>query len=255
MRLFTHFALVCCSLVLLCSAAAAQQIAGSISTREVDGIRAIPNVPFSGTFVTDEVRTLADGSHIRTHTEERVYRDSAGRIRTERPVGAPLGFPAPPPGLPVMIQITDPAAGYSYNLQSQTKRATRMSLQPAVIDRAPALQPPPLPRQEIAEDLRPKSSTEILDPETIEGVLATGQRVTTTYPVNSIGNDAPIARVNERWTSTELGVVVMIKRLDPVAGDTIQRLTNIDQSEPDPALFKIPADYTITELRPLPVAN
>jgi hypothetical protein len=44
-----------------------------------------------------------------------------------------------------------------------------------------------------------------------------------------------------------LRVVVLSKHSDPRNGDTTDRLINIDRSEPDPALFRPPADYTITE--------
>ena len=52
--------------------------------------------------------------------------------------------------------------------------------------------------------------------------------------------------VNEAWYSEELRQNVLSKRSDP-SGETTERLTNIDRSEPDPSLFQPTADYTLTE--------
>ena len=81
----------------------------------------------------------------------------------------------------------------------------------------------------------------------IDGLWAKGTRSTITIPINVQGNDRPIARTVERWFSDELQLEILVKTTDPRNGDSIQRLTNIDRSEPDPALFRTPADYTITE--------
>ena len=58
----------------------------------------------------------------------------------------------------------------------------------------------------------------------------------------------PIVTVTERWYSPELQVTVMNKRTDPRTGTTTYKLTNVNRSEPSPALFQVPADYTIHEL-------
>jgi hypothetical protein len=71
--------------------------------------------------------------------------------------------------------------------------------------------------------------------------------MTTTIPANAQGNDQPIVTVFENWFSDELQIQVSSKRSDPRNGETTDSLTNIDRSEPDPSLFRLPADYTITE--------
>jgi hypothetical protein len=81
----------------------------------------------------------------------------------------------------------------------------------------------------------------------IDGLWAHGTRTTTTIPVNAQGNDRPLVMISENWFSEELKLQVLSKRSDPRRGETTDRLTNIDRSEPDPALFRPPADYTITE--------
>jgi hypothetical protein len=79
-----------------------------------------------------------------------------------------------------------------------------------------------------------------------------GTRITTTYPTGSFGNDRPFAAVSETWVSKDLREVILSKRSDPRTGETVQQLTDIDRSEPDPTLFRIPADYTVEDM---PVSN
>jgi hypothetical protein len=66
-----------------------------------------------------------------------------------------------------------------------------------------------------------------------------------TIPAGTIGNQAPIEMISERWFAPELGVVVMSRRTDPRFGETTYRLQNIARGEPSPELFEVPADYTI----------
>ena len=59
--------------------------------------------------------------------------------------------------------------------------------------------------------------------------------------------------MNEQWYSLELQVYVLTKQSDPRSGETIYRLANINRSEPDRALFEVPADYSVIEKSALPV--
>ena len=80
----------------------------------------------------------------------------------------------------------------------------------------------------------------------IDQVLVQGERRTWTFPVGSVGNDAPIVQVEEVWTSVDLKLTILSKRSDPRTGETVTRVTSLDRSEPDPALFQVPADYTVS---------
>ena len=88
---------------------------------------------------------------------------------------------------------------------------------------------------------------EDLGQQVIEGVLATGTRMTTTIPAGSIGNEQPILVVSEQWFSPDLKVLVMTKHSDPRSGENTYRLTNITQTEPARSLFEVPADYTLKD--------
>jgi hypothetical protein len=95
------------------------------------------------------------------------------------------------------------------------------------------------------------ANKEDLGTQTIEGVPATGTRVTITIPAGQIGNERPIEIVDERWYSKDLQAFVMTKHSDPRSGETVYRLTDISRTEPDHSLFQVPADYEVKE-PPLP---
>jgi hypothetical protein len=217
-----------------------------------DGGTAITGAPYSAEIVSEDVQTLVDGTHITRKSTSRVYRDSAGRTRTERPMGPP-GIE--PPDAPVMIEISDPVAHVHYFLNPTDKTAQKQSTRPREAlpvsqertafftreDRAP--QP-----SQAADSEPPKMTEEKLGTQTIEGLLVAGTRHTITWPVNSsMGNDRPITSVTETWSSPELNIVVLHKRSDPRSGENTWKLTNISRAEPDPSLFQPPADYTVKE--------
>jgi hypothetical protein len=81
-------------------------------------------------------------------------------------------------------------------------------------------------------------------------VVAEGTRYTHTIPAGAIGNEKPIVITTERWYSSDLQTVVMIRRSDPRTGETVFTLSNIQRTEPDASLFQVPADFTVTQGRP-----
>ncbi len=91
------------------------------------------------------------------------------------------------------------------------------------------------------------SSGEDLPAQSVNGVMATGHKTTITIPVGQIGNDRPIQVVNETWYSSDLQMVVKSSNSDPRFGNTSYELTNIVRSEPDPSLFEVPSDYTVSD--------
>jgi hypothetical protein len=80
----------------------------------------------------------------------------------------------------------------------------------------------------------------------LNGVPAKHSRVTISIPAGAIGNNREIKVVNERWYSDELQVLIRSVNTDPRFGVNIYELSDIKQTEPDPALFRPPADYTLT---------
>jgi hypothetical protein len=210
-----------------------------------------PGPPYSADRETETVQTLADGTHITTKNRSRIYRDSQGRTRTDVYLPATIQAREGSQG-PSMINIFDPVEGVQYSLNPRTRTAMRNRFPhpinaPPIAPKPPVNVPPPPPPQPRPKELMPQSRPEDLGMEMIEGVWTHHTKTTTTIPVNAEGNDRPMVRVFENWFSEELKVTVLGKRSDPRGGETTERLTNIDRSEPDPSLFVPPADYTITE--------
>jgi hypothetical protein len=221
--------------------------------------KVVKGAPYSATAEAETVQTLADGNRIRNKTTTLVYRDGEGRTRREV-VGKEQS-------LPTEVFISDPASGVNYSLDTQRRVAlkTQVNLQELNLEKMKFAAEMEMKRQtqesgEVAElkgkessRKKRKPSAEFLGQQVIEGVLCEGNRETSTIPAGAVGNDLPITIVREQWFSPELHVLVLTKQSDPRTGETIYRLTNINRSEPDRALFEVPADYNIIEKSAPPV--
>ncbi len=96
----------------------------------------VTGAPYSAQRVSEHVQIGADGTRFTSNSQqETVYRDSQGRIRTERSVRT---GPNQVAGGPVVVEIQDPVANVGYVLDSQNKVAHRMALQTAEMRRAAA---------------------------------------------------------------------------------------------------------------------
>ncbi len=215
-----------------------------------------PNEPvvtgaaYSAEVVYERIQTLADGTHITQKGQStKQYRDSEGRTRIETS-----------PGGAEVVEIRDPVSGLGYVLDVQNHVAHRFAppaertsgvasyAQTARADSSAANSVPGqgmTPTQTPTD--RPQSSTESLGSQTIEGVYVEGKKTTTTFPVGIMGNDRPLVRVMESWISPDLKITVVSKNSDPRMGESTTRMRNINRSEPDPALFGVPADYQIVD--------
>jgi hypothetical protein len=201
------------------------------------------NAPYSIFEETEKSQTLSDGTHIVTKTPTRMYRDSSGRTRTES-FATISGMPSTEP---TEIQIVDPVANTIWILRVQQRAAFRIPRPPYIgyqpdpnIVQKPIKQPIPQPAE-----MRPKYTSENLGTQFIEGVQVEGVRVTTIIPEGLQGNDKPIQIVQETWSSAEFNMAFLDRQSDLRSGETVTRVTSVSRSEPDPALFQLPPDYTV----------
>ena len=235
-----------------------QELRAPIETRSIKG------APYSAQVVVESTQALADGNRIVQRSTGRVYRDSEGRVRREEDRANAS------PG----VSIVDPVAGVSYWLDVETRVAWktpgpaiitmfkgvggRESQQVVAIDSMAdgkfRTQQAEIAAAKIAG--RPlfdpvagveQHRDEQLEPQTIEGVSASGHRRTTTIAAGAIGNELPITIVSEEWTAPELQVLVMTHRTDPRSGESSYKLLNIVRTEPDAYLFQVPADFTVKD--------
>jgi hypothetical protein len=244
----------------------------------------ITGAPYSAEEVDESLQALADGTHIRhTIPGVKTYRDSMGRTRTERQTFYGMTRKnAPVPEGPTTVEINDSVAHVRYIFVLGEPTAHRQQLPvdaPIAAQSAPTTpaQPEPAqatignmvaansggnalgtapnekkcpvvsPAQQAADESFPQSTTENLGTQIIEGIPAEGSRNTTTWPVDSMGNDRPIVTSNESWWSPDLKENILTKSNDPRNGENTHKLINISRSEPDSSLFGPPPGYTVKD--------
>jgi hypothetical protein len=213
-------------------------------------VPALTGGPFSAHKLFQQEQELTDGTRIsRQSPTIHTYQDSAGNIRIEWPFKRPDRCP-PQWELPLQVEIIDAAAGYHYILDTVHRVAHRGIIE--IIPRKPAQPLPqrPAPNAPIqtADNTRPQSLTESLGSKVIDGLAVEGNRTTTTYPAGSrMGNDRPVTTSSEVWVSPELNLPAFRKTSDPRSGDEKSAYFDIDRTEPNPSLFKVPADYQIVD--------
>jgi len=253
-----------------------QMRTGSMSMR-VETMDAAPvkGAPFCATVSTEHTQNLSDGNRIHTTDSSTLCRDSEGRTRREASLN--LMGAAAQASTPKLVTIVDPVAGVRYILDATDKIAHKMPLKTFGPDGPPPdgpIGPRKGDRVMIVQDsggsgpnlffkdieinkTGPDSSnppaTENLGDQTINGIHATGSRVTTTIPAGKMGNEKPIIVTSERWYSPELQATVMTKHNDPWSGELKTEFTNVNTSEPDASLFTVPSDYKVVDDREGPM--
>jgi hypothetical protein len=240
-----------------------------IAVPPVNGV--VRDAPFSGEMVIENIQTLADGNKIMNRSSTMIYRDSQGRTRHEYSIK----FPGPSGGENKehqTVQIFDPVSGSNYALDVQNRTAHKFPTLPELNDLATFSKAEVTAKQvkvpgvmvqgaiagigavgHVARSISTEGRNESLGKQMISGVEAEGTRTTHTLPAGTIGNERPIEVIHEHWYSKELQIHVMTKSVDPRWGESTQRLTKINRSEPDASLFQIPSDYTIQETPPMPL--
>lgn len=231
--------------------------------------KVVKGAPYSAEATTETIQTLSDGNRIVRKNSATIYRDSDGRTRREQTLGA-IGQWTAAGDPPKTIFINDPVARVNYVLDPKAQTARKMSIPqlgpgqtfirvpaPPSVPAPPAQPNGTAPGVRVFENAVPAPNTgsierhapkvEALGKQEIEGVEAEGTRTTVSIPAGKIGNERQIDIVTERWYSPELQVVVYSKRSDPMAGETIYRLTNINRDEPARSLFEVPPGYTLKE--------
>jgi len=216
--------------------------------------------PYSANRVSEHTQLLANGTNIHQKwVEARVYRDSQGRTRTERfTYAGALPVHTVEPGLHI-VRISDPVAGYVYVVDIKKHIAHRLKILTAAEVlrrvRSEGSVDTTRPAQRVAANPnvnesspQPAIKQEALGKHmTDDGVEVAVRQVTMTTPEGLDGNDQPLVRVCENQYSEELKLTTLSKCSDPRAGDSATHLENLERTEPDPALFQVPADYTVVD--------
>jgi hypothetical protein len=229
---------------------------------------AVKGAPFCATITTEHTQSFADGNRIHTSDNSTTCRDSEGR--THREAGLNLLGAGPHASAPRLITIVDSVAGVRYMLDPDNKIAHKMALpvpgaasegstglpekgkRVMINQNAGSSEPHGLSTNVFFHKFEsgPSESaptTQNLGDQTINGIHATGTRLTTTIPSGQMGNDKPISVTSEQWYSSDLKATVMTKHSDPWAGELKTEFISVNTSEPDPSLFTVPSDYKIVD--------
>jgi len=218
---------------------------GGIGLVRFEGLvdeKVVTGSPFTATITQQSSQTLADGNHIVRKATGTFARDSQGRTRRDLSLPAIGPWSASGDKTPHAIFINDPVAGTRYIIDPNRKVAHEVPSHPL-----PDVRSKRKLDADAAGQLQQQSTTVSLGTQTINGVTAEGTRTVRTIPAGEIGNEKPITITVEKWYSPDLQAVVLLKHSDPMMGDSVYQLTNIQRTEPDPSLFQVPAGYAVKE--------
>ena len=201
--------------------------------------------PYSAVQVHKTEQALADGTNISHAGHHSVARDSEGRVRVE--VRLPNLQKEQPD--PVMVFVLDPVAHTIMTWSTgstATKVATLIKLPEEKRNVAKTA-----PAEVRTGDSRPQPvvTTEDLGTDTLQGLPVMVTKTTTVVPAGRSGNDAPITKTHEVWTSPDLKLVMKEQWKDPRTGVRTVELDQFSSSDPDRALFRAPAGYTVKDLK------
>jgi hypothetical protein len=203
--------------------------------------------PYTATIVTTVDQTLADGNTIHREQTETQARDSQGRTRTEHQLVSATGA-----GGKDVVTVVDPIGEtfttWVVGSGIATVRPMHSPSAPATVGvRSLATSEASSSSSETPARAHDDIKTENLGTREIQGVEATGRRTIRTIPAGQEGNAEPIVSTRETWQSRTLNLTLLSIAESPKDGKRMSAVTELQQGEPDAALFQPPPDYNIKQ--------
>jgi hypothetical protein len=198
------------------------------------GISELKGKPFTATARTTLTQVLPDGTKKIRTVEDRLARDSKGRIYQEQhlPWTEDVNHPI------YYVNIYDPVRKRKIHIDPQDRNViTRPIVRPVNYDATEYLT---LKATHAGESIKNQK----LGNQEIAGIKVWGRRTTHTFPPGMFGNAEKIVSVDECWYSERMGVDLLRRRSDPRSGEQVTEILNLDLVEPDPTLFEAPAGYS-----------
>jgi hypothetical protein len=233
------------SLLLVCTIAAQEPNEPSRGpdggTRfHVAGIEVLPVAgrPFTGRDTIEWTRNLEDGSVLTTHLSAKVARDSQGRIYREHVTFVPVNTDQQ--SRVVDMVLLDPTTHTRTTCTVATHRCAVTSYYAPVVFT-------PAPVGSHANGTR-YLTREVLGTNVVDGLNVEGTRETLSINAGAIGNTKPLVTTREMWYSPELQINLSVTRKDPTEGTQVIQLVDLVRSEPDPAMFQVPADFVVPDV-------
>jgi hypothetical protein len=209
----------------------------------VSGIFVTPvqGVPLSAVVELQSTQLLIDGStNVRTSFAN-IARDSQGRIYNERRQLVNPSFTGTPQI--IAFHIFDPNTSLNTFLNPSTHLARQSTWHPPESTAEQTAGSPVSARDSLVEE-------KDLGTETMDGLSVHGTLKTRTIPAAVSGTGRAVVVTDEIWYSDELHLNILEKRDDPRTGKQTVTVTRVDRSEPNQALFEVPAGYKLVDENP-----
>ena len=239
------------------------------AAQDLAEMKRVRGVPFCADAELEQNLLQADGHRVQRRQLSRHCRDSEGRTRIEMQVaGQWRVFLHDPltqerwlldPQDKMAEKLQSPTADRSKDVSGWTKAKNRVRLWgqqladwisgdggPAAPAKGPAVEWPAPPTMQWMA--RGQGQSQALPGREIDGIQVVGELTTWSVTVRSEGSvvrERPIQISREVWTSPELGLTLASRDADPRQGETLYRMRNVVRTEPDPALFNVPADFKL----------
>lgn len=198
------------------------------------------DLPYSATRVLACEERLADGTVVKGKETLFEWRDSQGRFRREfhDVFDGPKLYD---------VQVIDPVEHVTWDWREGKGSSHQASLAKYKMDNEYVQWPTTFKFGDFLHSQGPRFKDERLPPSWVNGVYATGDRITQICMPGEGGNNTnhPVKEIDETWLSVDLGVIVQSLQKNADGSSTVEDLVDIDRSEPKPSLFKPPAGYEI----------
>jgi len=204
--------------------------------------------PYSAVQQQKTVQTLPDGSKVnKGASHHAVLRDSAGRVRVEQ---VNVCTCKDTRTVTVRVYVLDPVAHTLTTWSTEGAKVATVFKLPAEVNPHRDV-PVSLTDASGAKSTRPQPviTTENLGSEVLNGVPVDVVKTTTIVPPGRSGNEAPITKTHEVWTSQDMKLVLKEQWNDPRTGERTVELRDFKREEPSPALFLAPPDFQVKDLK------
>jgi hypothetical protein len=202
------------------------------------GIARKKKEPFTAAEVTTLTQTTPDGRTVTRVAEDRIARDSKGRVFKEQHL--PWTVDANNPIY--YINILDPVARLRIHIDPQRNIAMKGPIEEIYQrDYDPYADNLSQMATHVGESIR----SEKLGTQQIAGLSCWGVRTTHIVPAGMYGNNPAMTIVDEFWYSDKLGIDVRRHRSDPRSGEPSSELRDVVLTEPPAEMFVIPPSYVV----------
>ncbi len=195
--------------------------------------------PYSAMQVSSTKQQLVNGTNVIHKGHHFVARDTFGRVRVE------MRLPKAADDQPetMAVYVIDPGA-HSFTTWITGPDANKSATVAKIPEKSRMSKPVPT---QASEDNSPQPivTKEYLGTDILHGLPVSVIKTTTIVPAGRSGNDAPITKIHEVWTSSDMKLVMKEQWVDPRSGERTVSLEKFSRASPDPALFNPPGDYTV----------